>query len=81
MGQMFDALATNRKQQDPMQMLQSLKSDPVGFIRQMGYNVPQGIDLHNPQSIINGLMQSRQIPQSAYSQGMQMMRQFPGPKK
>lgn len=38
-----------------------LQSNPAGFLRSMGYNVPDGIDFSNPNSIISHLMQSNQI--------------------
>jgi hypothetical protein len=60
-----------------MQMLNSLKSDPAGFLRGRGFNIPSGVDMSNPQSIINGLMQSGQVNRNAYLQGMAMMNQFP----
>lgn len=81
MGQMFDTLSKSQKPQNPMQMLQGLKQDPIGFMRKMGFNIPQGIDPHNPQSIISALMQSGQVSRNAYTQGMGMMAQFPGPGK
>lgn len=55
------------------QMLQQLKSNPAQFMRDRGINVPDGIDMSNPQSILNGLMQSGQINSNAYQRVMQMM--------
>lgn len=62
-----------QQQMSPMQMLQNLKSDPAAFIRQKGFNLPDGVDVRNPQSIINALMQSGQISGNKYQKAMQMM--------
>lgn len=82
MGQTFDSLgkAQGQRRMDPMHMLQGLKGDPAGFMRQMGFNLPQGVDLHNPQAIVMGLLQSGQVSNAALRQGMGMMSQFPGKK-
>jgi len=55
---------------NPMQMMQKLRSDPVGFLRQSGMNIPAG--MNDPQQIINHLMQSGQLPQGRLQQAMQM---------
>jgi hypothetical protein len=62
-----------QQQMNPMQMLQSLKSDPVEFMRQRGFNLPDGVDAKNPQSIINALMQSGQVSRNAYKSAIQRM--------
>lgn len=58
---------------NPAQMLQSLKSDPVGFAKQMGFNIPDGVDVRNPQSIISALMQSGQVSGNVYRSALQRM--------
>lgn len=61
--------------QNPMQMLQQLKSNPGGFLRGMGYNVPEEM-LGNPMSIVQHLAQSGQFNQQqmqTYNQAMQQM--------
>lgn len=76
MSKVFESLDKSQSQgtrQDPRQMLGQLKADPVSFMRQLGYNVPDGIDLRNPGSIISALMQSGQVPGSRYQQVMSMM--------
>ena len=60
-----------RQQTNPMQMMQQLRADPAGFLRQAGLNVPAGIT--DPQQMINHLMQSGQVSQQRYQQAMQMM--------
>ena len=56
---------------NPMQMLQALRNDPVGLLRGRGLNIPDGMT--NPQQIINHLLQSGQVPQGRYQQALQMM--------
>lgn len=63
----------NQPQMNFMQMLQQLKSNPAQFMRDRGVNLPDGVDLNNPQSILSGLMQSGQISNSSYQRLMQMM--------
>lgn len=62
-----------QQQMNPMQMLQNLKNDPVSFLKQKGFNLPDGVDVRNPQSIINALMQSGQVSGNAYRSAMQRM--------
>ena len=62
-----------QQQMNPMQMLQNLKNDPVSFLKQKGFNLPDGVDVRNPQSIINALMQSGQVSGNAYKSAMQRM--------
>ena len=75
MSNLFQSLGQVRQQpQNPMQMVQQVKSDPAAFLKQQGFNIPQGINMHDPNAIINSLIQSGQIPNSRYQQVMQMMR-------
>ena len=62
-----------QQQMNPMQMLQNLKNDPVSFLKQKGFNLPDGVDARNPQSIINALMQSGQVSRNAYQSALQRM--------
>lgn len=73
MSQIFDSLGKSPQPQNPMQMVQQLKSDPAGFLRNKGFNVPDGVDLHNPQSIISALVQSGQVSSNAYQAAMRRM--------
>lgn len=74
MSNLFNSLNRQPQQMNPAQMVQQLKSDPVGFMKSRGINIPNGVDTTNPQSIINGLMQSGQIGNGRYRQVMQMIR-------
>lgn len=59
---------------NPMQMLTQLKSNPMGLLRQAGFNVPTNIN--SPQAIIQHLMNSGQISQSQLTQAQQMAQNF-----
>ncbi len=59
---------------NPMQMLSQLKSNPMGLLRQAGFNVPTNIN--NPQAIIQHLMNSGQINQNQLTQAQQMAQNF-----
>ena len=54
----------------PMQLLQQLKTNPLGLLRQKGFNVPD--TLTDPNGIIQYLMNSGQISQAQYNQARQM---------
>lgn len=66
----FDKLGQKPQQTNPMQVLQQLRSNPVGMLKQAGYNIPDGMS--SPQQIVNYLLQSGQVPQARYQQAMQM---------
>lgn len=59
---------------NPMQMLSQLKSNPLGLLRQAGFNVPD--NMNNPQALIQHLMNSGQISQSQLTQAQQMAQNF-----
>ena len=59
---------------NPMQMLSQLKSNPMGLLRQAGFNVPEG--MNGPQAIIQHLMNSGQLSQDQLNQAQSMARNF-----
>lgn len=59
---------------NPIAMLNQLKSNPLGFLRQKGFNVPD--NLNNPNDIIQHLMNTGQINQAQYNQARQMAQQY-----
>jgi hypothetical protein len=77
----FDALSNGKQQtpQNPMQMIQQLRSNPVGFLKNAGYNIPDG--MNNPQDIVNHLMQSGQINNQRLQMAQKMAQQFFGGRK
>ena len=59
---------------NPMMMLQQLKSNPMQFLMQRRFNLPQGIN--DPQAILNHLVQSGQVSQEQVNRAYQMAQQF-----
>lgn len=57
-----------------MQMLQQLRQNPMQFLKQAGYNVPD--NLTSPNDIIQYLMNSGQVTQQRYEQARQMAARF-----
>lgn len=61
--------------QNPMAFIQQnlteLKSNPIRFLQQAGFNVPDNIT--DPQSMLNHLMRSGQVDGGRYQQVMQFM--------
>ena len=66
---------TNNFAGNPMQMLQSLRSNPIQFLMQRKLNVPANI-ANNPNDIINHLLQTGQISQDQLNRAYQQMNQF-----
>ena len=64
----------------PMQLLTQLKNNPVQFVLQRGFNLPQNVG-SDPNSIIQHLLNTGQVSQDRYNQvmkSMQMARNFNG---
>lgn len=59
---------------NPLTVLSQLRSNPLGLLRQCGFNVPQNIN--DPNAIIQHLMNSGQVSQAQYEQARQMAQQF-----
>ena len=57
-----------------MQQLQMLRQNPMQFLRQRGFNVPDNIT--NPQAIIQHLMNSGQVTQQQMNQAQVMAQGF-----
>lgn len=70
----FNAMGGN--QPNMMQMVQQLKANPMQFLMQRKFNLPQNIDTRNPQAIINHLVQSGQISQEQMNRAYNMAKQF-----
>lgn len=58
-----------------MAMLPQLKQNPMQFILQRRFNLPQGM-AQDPNAILNYLMQSGQISQDQVNRAYQMAQQF-----
>lgn len=58
-----------------LQMVQQLKSNPVQFLMQRRFNIPANI-ANDPSAIVNHLLQSGQVSQDAVNRAYQQMGQF-----
>lgn len=58
-----------------LQMVQQLKSNPVQFLMQRRFNIPANI-ANDPSAIVNHLLQSGQVSQDAVNRAYQQMNQF-----
>ena len=59
-----------------MGMLGQLKANPLQFLMQRRMNVPQSVDMSDPQAILNHLVQTGQVSQQQINNAYQMMGQF-----
>ena len=62
--------------QNMMAMLQQLKANPVQFLIQRRFNIPQNISLNDPNVILNYLVSSGQISQNQINNAYQMAQQM-----
>lgn len=56
---------------DIMNLYQQLRQNPMQMLSQR-FNIPQGIDMNNPNSIIQHLLNTGQISQQQVNQAMGM---------
>ena len=61
---------------NPLAMLQQLKANPMQFLMQRRMNLPQGMNMQDPQAILNHLMQTGQVSQDQVNRAYQMAQQF-----
>lgn len=59
-----------------MGMLGQLKANPLQFLMQRRLNIPQSVDMNNPQAILNALVSTGQISQDQINQAYQMMQRM-----
>ena len=62
--------------QNMMTMLQQLKANPVQFLIQRRFRIPQNISLNDPNAILNYLVSSGQINQNQINNAYQMAQQM-----
>ena len=55
---------------DLMNMFQKLQQNPMQVLSQR-FNIPQNVDIHNPNDIIQYLLNSGQVSQDQVNQAMQ----------
>ena len=74
---MSNPLYNSMMNQQPniMSALQSLKQNPMQFIMQAKFNVPQNI-MNDPNAIIQHLVNTGQVSQQRYNRVVQMTNQF-----
>lgn len=58
-----------------MNMVNTLRSNPMQFLQRRGFNVPQNV-ANDPNQIIQYLMNSGQVSQSQYDNARQMAQTF-----
>ena len=66
----------NQMMGNPLQMLQQLKSNPIQFLMQRRLNLPQNINVSDPQAILNHLVQTGQVSQQQINQAYSMAQRF-----
>ena len=69
---LYNEMMGSVNQNNPIQMLSQLQSNPVSFLIKRGFNIPQNIG-NNPNSITQYLLNSGQISQERYNQTVQML--------
>lgn len=58
-----------------MSAIQSIKQNPMQFIMQSKFNVPQNL-MNDPSAIIQHLMNTGQVSQQKYNQAIEMMKKI-----
>ena len=59
-----------------MGMLGPLKANPIQFLMQRRINLPQGVNINDPQAIINSLVQSGRVNQEQINAAYSMMQRM-----
>lgn len=59
-----------------MGMLNQLKQNPVQFLMQRRFNLPQNISASDPQAILNHLVNTGQVSQQQINSAYQMAQKF-----
>lgn len=72
---MYDMVDSVGNMKDMMQMYQQLKSNPQQFLAQR-FNIPQNININDPNAIIQHLLNTNQVSQQQVNQVMQMKNMF-----
>ena len=61
-----------------MQMVSQFKQNPQQFLAQRNISLPQGINMNDPQAIINHLVSTGRFSQQQINQAYSMMKQLGG---
>jgi hypothetical protein len=59
-------------------MIQQVKSDPVGFLKGKGFNIPDG--MNDPRQITSYLLQTGQVGNQRMQMAQQMLQRMMGRK-
>ena len=59
-----------------MGMLNQLKANPLQFLIQRKMNIPQSVNINDPQAIFNHLVQSGQVNQQQINNAYQLMQRM-----
>lgn len=73
MNPLYNALGGG--QPNMMQMLSQLKQNPMQFLMQRKFNVPQDV-ANDPNAILNHLLKTGQVNQSQVNSAYQMAQRF-----
>lgn len=60
---------------NPFQLLNQLQQNPIQFVLQRGFKLPQNVG-NNPNDIIQHLMNTGQVSQQQYDAAMNQAKQF-----
>lgn len=69
---LYNEMMGGLNQNNPIQMLTQLRSNPVSFLINRGFNIPQNVG-NDPNSITQYLLNSGQISQATYNRTVQMV--------
>lgn len=62
---------------NPMQMLQALKANPMQFLMQRRFNIPANI-VNDPNAIVDHLLKTGQVSQAQVNSAYQQMGRLKG---
>ena len=74
---MYDMADTVGNMKDMMQMYNQLKQNPMQILSRR-FNIPQNMDMSNPNNIIQHLLNTGQVSQEQVNKVMQMKNMFNG---
>lgn len=70
----MNPLYNQMNRNNPMTMLNDIKSNPAQFLAKRGVNVPNG--MNDPNEIISHLMRTGRVSQNQYNQAVNMAQMF-----
>jgi len=70
----MNPLYQQMSQNNPMTMLNQIKSNPAQFLATRGVNIPNG--MNNPNDILSHLMSTGKVSQGQYNKAVNMAQMF-----